>query len=80
VNLGRLITAQVPDLTDEEALDLVLLRKEYGISAREAWTELPAWEVQLLVGAVRPDENVEDAGDPFDGPPAELRDLLKPKE
>jgi hypothetical protein len=81
VNLGRLITAQVPDLDETEVTDLVLLRKEYGIGAREAWMNMPAWEVQLLLGAVRGDEPAEDVGDPFeDGPPSEFRDLFNQEE
>lgn len=79
MNLARFITAEVPELTDEEAADLLTLRREYGISAREAWTELPAWEVQLLVAAARPMdiEDVEPEGDPFDAPPSNIDKLLK---
>jgi len=81
VNLGQLIAGEIPDLTDEEIMDLVLLRKEYGIGAREAWCELPAWEVALLCSAVRPVESadIEDEGDPFEAPPKELADLLNRK-
>lgn len=82
MNLGQLITGEIPDLTDDEITDLVLLRKEYGIGAREAWMELPAWEVALLVGAVRPlqEETLEDQGDPFEAPPQDLVDVLNRKE
>lgn len=78
INLGALITAQVPDLTEEEVTDLYLLRKEYGISAKQAWMEMPAWEVQLLLAAARPEEfkDEEEVTDPFDMPPANLDKLL----
>lgn len=79
-----MFAAQVPDLTQEEAIDLVLLRKVYGISAREAWLELPEWEVELLLAAL-PERNQSDSDeyaddyeivDPWAAPPQELSDLL----
>lgn len=82
MNLGQLIAAEVPDLTEEEAADLILLRKEYGISAREAHMELPAWEVHLLLSAARPLEYAENAdieSDPFEAPPSDLEKLLNPE-
>lgn len=82
MNLGCLLVAEVPDLTEEEATDLILLRKEYGIGAREAFTELPAWEVQLLVAAARPmgPADMDHDVDPFDAPPKELSELFDLKE
>ena len=82
MNLGCLLVAEVPDLTEEEATDLILLRKEYGIGAREAYAELPAWEVQLLVAAARPigPADLDVDADPFDAPPKELSDLFDRKE
>ena len=68
----------MPDLSEEEVTDLYLLRKEYGISAKQAWMEMPAWEVQLLLAAAQPEDfRDEDEGvDPFDAPPANLDKLL----
>lgn len=83
MNVGQMIVADVPDLSDEDAMDLVLLRKEYGIGAREAWTVLPAWEVTLLLSAARPvggGEEFVDEGDPFESPPADLADMLNRKD
>ena len=77
-----MFAAQIPNLTSEEALDLVLLRKHYGISAREAWLELPEWEVELLLAALPErneaelDEETEPLNDPWAAPPQELTDLL----
>ena len=74
-----MITATVPDLTDSEAEDIVLLRKEYGIGAREAWTVLPSWEVHLLLGAARPHVEMEEdeSEGSLDAPPEGLDDLLQ---
>ena len=81
MNLGQLIAGGVPDLTEDEVTDLVLLRKEYGIGARQAWLELPSWEVELLCSAVRPEGSfVDDEGDPFEAPPSDLANLLNGKE
>jgi hypothetical protein len=81
VNLGQLVAGGVPDLSDSEVTDLVLLRKEYGIGAEEAWTRLPAWEVELLCSAVRPpDGSPMDEGDPFEAPPEDLQKLLDREE
>jgi len=80
--LGGLFAAQIPDLTSEEAIDLVLLRKNYGISAREAYFEIPEWEVELLLAALPErneaelDEETEPLDDPWAAPPQELTDLL----
>jgi hypothetical protein len=38
-----------PELSEEERLELYLLRKHFGISAEEADKLLPAWEVRLLL-------------------------------
>jgi hypothetical protein len=64
----------------------VLLRKYYRIGAREAYCELPEWEVELLLSALPERQEMLDASsddaddvpeDPWSKPPPDLEDLLK---
>lgn len=64
----------------------MLLRKYYRIGAREAYFELPEWEVELLLSALperqemlnATNDDVEDVlEDPWSKPPPDLEDLLK---
>jgi len=73
-------------LTTEEAADLVLLRRHYGISARDAYLTIPEWEITLLLAALpereamlealTEDDADGDVPDPWESPPQELLDLL----
>lgn len=37
-------------MTKAQETELYLLRRHFGIGAREAYNVLPAWEVELLIG------------------------------
>jgi hypothetical protein len=44
----------------EEADELRLLRREYGLSAAQAWGDTPAWELDVLLGHEADDEPADD--------------------
>jgi hypothetical protein len=44
----------------EEQREIVLLNLHYGISAEEAWTRRPAWEIDLLLDVLP--ESLPDEG------------------
>jgi hypothetical protein len=59
---GPLIAAQ-PDVTEDEAVELLILRDRFGLSAEDVWARLPAWEVELLLAYARSSgEGEEDGG------------------
>ena len=78
MNLVAFLSGEVPELTEQEALDLVLLRQHYGIGARAAYLEIPEWEIELLLSGI-PDREIDadqaPAGDPWTQPPADLDKL-----
>ena len=73
----------MPEVTEQEAIDLVLLRKHYGIGAHDAYLTLPEWEIDLLLAAI-PDRHgttaENDPDDPWAAPPQDLIDHLPPME
>lgn len=72
-------------MTPEQAAELVLLRRHFGLSAEQVYRVLPAWEVELLAAAVTaaPAEAAEPAAplapgprpDPFADVPDHLMNL-----
>lgn len=58
---GPLIAAQ-PDVTEDEAVELLILRDRFGLSAEDVWARLPAWEVELLLAYARSSSEGEEDG------------------
>jgi hypothetical protein len=64
--LDWLASTGAPELTADQAAELVALRKAYGLSAADIYgpDALPAWEVDLLVAAIAPPDTGEDERPP----------------